>query len=90
MSIDRYLIRHLLHKQAHLAVLAHYGFKLAVEPASNVSRDQGTYRFNGTAQENDIADSKMYVFKAHDRKPDPDATHSESGQGATFQEGVSG
>ncbi len=76
-------------QDAEKTVLAHYGLhKLASGPESNVHKDVGTYRFNRAAESNDIDDSKQYVFKAHDRRPQ--VTGDESGQGITFQEGVSG
>lgn len=74
---------------AEQAVLAHYGLhKVASGPESNVHKDVGTYRFNRAAESADIDDAKQYVFKAHDRRPQ--VTGDESGQGITFQEGVSG
>lgn len=70
-------------------VLAHYGLhKLATAPDSNVHQDVGTYRFNRTAESADIDDSKQYVFKAHDRKPQ--VTGNESAHAVPFLEGVSG
>lgn len=62
--------------------------KTSSGPESNVHRDVGAYRFNRAAESNDIDDSRQYVFKAHDRRPQ--VTGDESGQGITFQEGVSG
>lgn len=70
-------------------VLAHYGLhKLATAPDSNVHQDVGAYRFNRTAESADIDDSKQYVFKAHDRKPQ--VTGNESAHAVPFLEGVSG
>lgn len=62
--------------------------KIASGPESNVHKDVGTYRFNRAAESADIDDAQQYVFKAHDRRPQ--ITGDESGQGITFQEGVSG
>lgn len=62
--------------------------KTASDPDVNVTEDVGTYRFNRAAELADIADAEQYVFRAHDRKPQ--STGDESGQGVTFQEGVSG
>ena len=76
-------------QDAEKTVLAHYGLhKVASGPESNVHKDVGTYRFNRAAESADIDDAKQYVFKAHDRRPQ--VTGDESGQGITFQEGVSG
>lgn len=88
-KISAHLASEDLKTAAAKTVLAHYGLhKLATAPDSNVHQDVGTYRFNRTAESADIDDSKQYVFKAHDRKPQ--VTGNESAHAVPFLEGVSG
>ena len=64
-----------------------YQEKIA-ELETNVHKDQGTYRFNDSAQRASLADKLTGIWDAATRRPN--ATGSESSLGTFFQDGITG